>query len=66
MAQSLLERYLPPDRRRIVPIRVADVPLAVRRKAATAAARGALNIEEAVEIRMLAEEPGDLIAWVAP
>lgn len=61
-----MQVYEPPDSRRIIPVRVADVPLEERRKAAGVAARHEVDPYEAVRIRMVAEEPGDLIAWVAP
>jgi len=46
------------------PVRVADVPLHVRRRAAAEAIRHERDLVEALKIRMLAEHPGDLIAWV--
>lgn len=57
---------LQPYRRRIVPVRVADVPIAKRRQAARVAIRHEHDEYERLRIRLLAEHPGDLIAWVAP
>jgi len=46
------------------PVRVADVPLDVRRRAASEACRHEHDLMEALKIRRLAEHPGDLVAWV--
>jgi hypothetical protein len=63
--QSLVDRYLPPDTRRIKPVRVADVPVSVRRRAASTAAKQEHSAQERLRLRMLAEDPGELIAWIA-
>lgn len=55
-----------PSRRRNKPVRLKDVPLPVRRRAARAAVRYEDDLLEKWRIIMLAEDPGDLVAWVAP
>ena len=45
---------------------VADVPLAKRRHAARQAIKAEHDPMERLRILMLAEAPGDLVAWVAP
>ena len=56
---------LAPSRRRYVPVRVADVPLEKRRSAARVAIRQEPDPLERWKIIMLAEEPGELVAWIA-
>jgi hypothetical protein len=63
--QSPPERVLPPDSRRIRPVRVADIPLPTRRSAAAACARIEPDPYEALKIKLFAEDPGDYVAWVA-
>lgn len=57
---------LAPSRRRHVPVRIADVPLEKRRYAARLAIRWEDDPLERWRIIMLAEQPGNLVAWVAP
>ncbi len=57
---------LAPSRRRCVPVRVADVPLERRRYAARLAIKREDDPLERWRIVMLAEDPGELVAWVAP
>ena len=57
---------LVPSRRRYIPVRVADVPLPTRRKAARTAVKWEDDMMERWRIIMLAENPGELVAWIAP
>lgn len=57
---------LQPSPRRIIPVRVADVPLPKRRHAASVAIKHEDDEIERLRIRLLAENPGNLIAWIAP
>jgi hypothetical protein len=57
---------LAPSRRRCVPVRLADVPLEKRRHAARVAIKWEDDPLERWRIIMLAEQPGELVAWVAP
>jgi hypothetical protein len=61
-----IENVFPPDKRRIVPVRLADVPVRRRRAAALRAAKHETDPFEVLEMRIIAEEPGDRIAWIAP
>ena len=54
-----------PSVRRCIPVRVADVPLEKRRAAARVATRMEADPMERRRILMLAEQPGNLIAWIA-
>ncbi|MCR4339217.1 MAG: hypothetical protein NUW01_04935 [Gemmatimonadaceae bacterium] len=55
-----------PSKRRHLPVRVADVPLEKRRHAARQAVKREPDPLERWAIFMLAEDPGELVAWVAP
>ena len=55
----------PPDRRRTIPVRVADIPQPVRVKAARQAVKDEHDPDEALRIMLLAHDPGDLVAWIA-
>lgn len=55
----------PPDSRRIKPVKLADVPKPDRMRAARKACRYEEDPWERLRILMLAEEPGDLVAWIA-
>ena len=57
---------LHPSPRRIIPVRVADVPITKRRYAAQSAIKHEHDEYERLRIRLLAEHPGDLVAWIAP
>lgn len=57
---------LQPSPRRIIPVRVADVPIDKRRQAAHVAIKHEDDEYERLRIRLLAEHPGDLVAWIAP
>ena len=54
-----------PSSRRCIPVRVADVPLEERRHAARVALKREPDPLERWKIIMLAEEPGELVAWIA-
>lgn len=58
-------RYYPPDTRRIKRVRVADVPHEVRIRAASEVCKQEHDVWVRLQVRMLAEDPGDLCAWVA-
>ena len=57
---------LAPSRRRYIPVRVADVPLEKRRQAARLAVKREDDMLERWRIFLIAEDPGELIAWIAP
>lgn len=57
---------LQPSPRRIIPVRVADVPIDLRRHAANVAIKREQDEYERLRIRLIAENPGDLVAWIAP
>lgn len=54
-----------PSPRRCVPVKVADVPLEKRRHAARQAIKREPDPSERLRIIMLAEYPGELVAWIA-
>lgn len=57
---------LQPSPRRIITVRVADVPIDLRRHAANVAIKREQDEYERLRIRLIAENPGDLVAWIAP
>lgn len=57
---------LEPSKRRHQPVRVADVPVEKRRRAAREVIRREDDPLEQLRILVLAENPGNLIAWIAP
>jgi hypothetical protein len=64
---SELDAAVPPDARRCVPVRVADVPLQQRVDAARQFAGDFLeSADERMALLGLALDPGELVAWVAP
>lgn len=55
-----------PSARRLKPVRLTDIPLAVRYHAAVVAAKRARNPEEAQELFAAALSPSDKVYFVTP
>lgn len=67
LAQTDAVKRLPPDARRTVCVRVADVPLEQRvSRARSWLERFEEDPLERVRVMALAHDPGDLVAWIAP
>lgn len=58
-------RYYPPDSRRLKRVKLADVPRDVRVRAASEVCKQEHNAFERLKVRMLAEDPGETVAWIA-
>lgn len=58
-------RYYPPDTRRLKRVKIADVPIDIRRHAAQRVCKEEHDAYQRLKVRMLAEDPGDLVAWIA-
>lgn len=54
-----------PDRRRIVPVRLTEIPLDRRLRAAHEAIKTAADARERAEILLAAAHPSDRVYWVA-
>ena len=65
-AGDAMRQASPPDRRRIIPVRLVDVPLEVRLKGARVAKRAEVDPFERLRIDLAAHSPDpEFVGWIA-